>query len=246
MHSGLTVKPSRLFCSHMCGRTSLAAQVGTLTNRFGASPADDVTIRPRYNIAPREELVAITNDAPQTMDQLEWGLLPHWAEDPDDGPRPINARSETAAEKPMFRDAFEKRRCLLLADGFYEWKGNRGSKQPYRIERPDREPYAYAGLWDTWEQNGETIGTCTILTTEANDVVADIHDRMPVILQRGDERSWLNGAGVDDIRSMCQPYPGDLRAYPVSKQVNNPQNDSPHLLEELDIGEQSGLEDFGS
>ncbi len=180
------------------------------------------------------------------MGHLEWGLLPHWAEDPDDVPRPINARSETSVEKPMFRDAFEKRRCLLLADGFYEWKGRRGSKQPYRIERPDREPYAYAGLWDTWQQKGEAVGTCTILTTEANDVVADIHDRMPVILEPGEEKNWLNGAGVDELQTLCKPYPGDLRAYPVSKRVNNPQNDSADLLEEIDIGEQSGLSDFGS
>jgi putative SOS response-associated peptidase YedK len=231
----------------MCGRTSRAADVGTLRTRFSATPAAGVTIRPRYNIAPRDDLVAITNEAPEVMDHLEWGLLPHWADDPDDIPRPINARSETVAEKPMFRDAFEQRRCLVLADGFYEWKGSRGSKQPYRIERPNREPFAFAGLWETWEQNGVTLGSCTILTTEANDLVADVHDRMPVILEPQAERTWLNGAGADELQSLCKPYPSDgLRAYPVSKRVNNPENDSPDLLEKIDIGEQSGLEEFGS
>lgn len=231
----------------MCGRTSLAAKVGPLSNRFNATPADGVSIKPRYNIAPRDDLVAITNDEPTEMDNLQWGLLPHWANDPEDVPRPINARSETVSEKPMFRDALEKRRCLILADGFYEWKGTRGGKQPYRIEQPGREPYAYAGLWDTWEHNGDSVRTCTILTTKANTVVADIHNRMPVILNPEDENTWLSGGDVEVIQSLCKPYPADdLRAYPVSKRVNNPENDTPDLFEEIDIGEQSGLDEFGS
>jgi len=202
----------------------------------------------RYNIAPGEDLVAVQNDAPEEFDILEWGLVPHWADDHDDVPNPINARSETAAEKPMFREAFEERRCLIPTDGFYEWAGSRGSTQPYRIERVDREPYAYAGLWDTWTaSNGDVRGTCTILTTDANDVVGEIHDRMPVMLDPDEESTWLNGAGVDELQALCDPYPAEeLHAYPVSKRVNNPQNDSADLLEEIDIGEQSGLDEFGS
>lgn len=230
----------------MCGRTSLAIDLAVLSKRFDARPAEGVTVRPRYNIAPGEELLAVQNDAPEEFDLLEWGFLPEWADDPEDAPRPINARSETVAEKPMFREAFELRRCLLPADGFYEWHGRRGSKQPYRIERPDRSPFAYAGLWETWTPaEGDPRVTCTILTTDANDVVAPIHDRMPVILEESDEETWLSAASTDELQSVLRPYPSEeLRAYPVSKRVNDPGNDSADLLEEIDGDEQSGLGDF--
>lgn len=231
----------------MCGRTSLAVAMGVLMERFDAEPADGVSIQPRYNLAPRDDLVVIQNDAPKEMDLLQWGFLPQWADSPDATPRPINARSETAAEKPMFRDAFENRRCLILADGFYEWKGQRGSKQPYRIERTDQEPYAYAGLWETWSQSDETLATCTILTCDANEVVGQVHDRMPVMLTQEAEREWLNGADVEELNELLKPYPDDeLRAYPISKRINNPNNDSAELIEEIDIGEQSGLGEFGA
>lgn len=232
----------------MCGRTSLAVDPGVLSRRFDAKPATGVEIPQRYNIAPGDDLAAIQNDAPEEIDMLEWGFIPAWADDPADVPTPINARSETAAEKPMFREAFKRRRCLVPADGFYEWAGQRGSKQPYRIERVDREPYAYAGLWETWTplSDGEPRVTCTILTTDANEVVAEVHDRMPVMLEPHEEVTWLNGGSVEDLQAVCDPYPAEeLRAYPVSKRVNNPQNDSPDLLEEIDIGEQSGLDEFG-
>ncbi len=232
----------------MCGRTSLAVDIGWLANRFGALPGDGVEIPQRYNIAPGEDLVVVQNDAPEEIDMIEWGFIPQWADDPDDVPTPINARSETVAEKSMFREAFEQRRCLILADGFYEWAGRRGSKQPYRVERVDREPYAYAGLWESWiPPSGDARVTCTILTTEANEVVGEIHDRMPVILETADESVWLNGGSVDELQNVCDPYPSeDMRAYPVSKRVNNPENDSPDLLEDIDIGQQSGLDEFGS
>ncbi len=232
----------------MCGRTSLAVDVGRLSNRFGALPGDGVDIPERYNIAPGDDLAAIQNDAPEEIDLIEWGFIPEWADDPSDVPIPINARSETVAEKPMFEEAFQQRRCCILADGFYEWGGQRGSKQPYRIERVDRDPYAYAGLWETWiPSEGDARVTCTILTTEANDVVGEIHDRMPVMLEPDQEATWLNGADVDELQAVCDPYPDEeLRAHPVSKRVNNPENDSPELLEEIDIGEQSGLDEFGS
>ena len=237
----LRPKPSR-----MCGRTSLAVDSDVLMGRFHARPAEGVTIRPRYNVAPREDLLAVRNDAPEEFDLLEWGLLPHWADDLDDGPRPINARSETVAEKPTFRDAFESRRCLIPADGFYEWTGTRGSKRPYRVERTDRAPYAYAGLWETWKpEDGEPRVTCTVLTTEANEVVAPVHDRMPVILEERHEETWLAGGSADDLLSVLKPYPADdLHAYPVSRRANDPKNDSVDLLEPVDVGEQSGLGDF--
>ncbi|QLG28173.1 SOS response-associated peptidase [Halorarum halophilum] len=230
----------------MCGRTSLAIDLTVLTERFDAHPAAGVTIRPRYNIAPRDDLLAIQNDAPAEFDLLEWGFIPQWADDPEEGPQPINARSETVTEKPMFREAFESRRCLIPADGFYEWTGTRGSKQPYRIERPDRSPFAYAGLWETWTPaEGEPRVTCTILTTDANEVVAPIHDRMPVILEEQHEETWLTGGSPDKLQSVLTPYPSEeLHAYPVSTRVNSPRNDSADLLEALDIGDQSGLGDF--
>lgn len=200
----------------------------------------------RYNISPGQDLVAVQNDAPEEFDMLEWGFIPEWADDPDDVPTPINARSETAAEKPMFREAFAERRCLLPADGFYEWKGSRGSKQPYRIERVDREPYAYAGLWETWTAStGDVRVTCTILTTEANEVVGEIHDRMPVMLEPDEEETWLDADDEDELESVLDPYEGDdLRTYTISRAVNSPDNDTPEIIEPVDTGEQSGLDEF--
>lgn len=230
----------------MCGRTSLAVAAAALEERFDARVADGVTVEPRYNIAPRDDLLAVRNDDSETISTLNWGFLPHWANSPDDGPRPINARSETAAEKPLFREAFRERRCLLLADGFYEWQGSRGHKQPYRIERVDREPFAFAGLWDRWTgPDGADRFSCTVLTTDANDAVASVHDRMPVMLEPGEEAAWLGGADLDAWQSLLDAYPDDLlRVYPVSTRVNSPRHDGPDLLEEIDIGTQSGLGDF--
>lgn len=136
-----------------------------IKRRFDAEFNNDW--QPRYNIAPQQELAVIQNEAPEEIDQLEWGLIPDWVDDVDDWPKPINARAETVAEKPAFRSAFEKRRCLVLADGFYEWKGERGQKQPYRIERTDDEPFAFAGLWERWGSIGDVRETVTINTTEA-------------------------------------------------------------------------------
>ncbi|WP_158058241.1 SOS response-associated peptidase [Halorussus halophilus] len=236
----------------MCGRTSLFVPQSVLEERFDATATKPIT--PRYNIAPGDRLATIQNDATDEIDQLEWGLVPSWVDDPDDSPRPINARAETVAEKPMFRDAFEKRRCLVLADGFYEWQGQRGSKQPYRITRRDDQPFAFAGLWETWDggddhPNGENghRETVTIITTDANETVADVHDRMPVILDREDEQMWLSATDEKQLQGVLDPYPADeLRAYPVSKRVNNPANDSADVIEEIDVGEQVGFDEFGS
>ena len=247
-----------------------------LRSRFGADPtrvAEDYV--PRYNIAPSQGLLVVTNEEPETMDVYDWGLVPEWADDPDDVPTPINARSETASEKPMFRDAFQHRRCLVLADGFYEWQGARGSKQPYRICRRDREPFAFAGLWSHWQphEDAATDGgnttdrgrttrrqdddvaadggtadrwTTTILTTAANDVVEPIHDRMPVILEPDEEDAWLTGT-PEEATDVLDPHPPDtLEAYPVSKRVNDPSNDDESILEEVDVGTQSGLDEFGT
>ncbi|GAB7093209.1 SOS response-associated peptidase [Halolamina litorea] len=226
----------------MCGRTSLAVDAATLADRFGVSVE---AFEPRYNIAPGSELLAIRDDRPDRAAELTWGFVPPWADDPDEGPRPINARSESVAENRLFEDAFGSRRCLILADGFYEWAGPEGRKQPYRIERIDGEPYAYAGLWSPWAGDDAERWTCTILTTEANATVGEVHDRMPVMLEASEESTWLNGAGPGDWRSVFDPYPDDeLRAFPVSTRVNDPTNDDPCVAEE--VGSQSGLGEFGA
>jgi putative SOS response-associated peptidase YedK len=227
----------------MCGRTALATDPTVLAERFGVTIREEYT--PRYNIAPGDGLLAVRNDQPTCTEELTWGFLPEWAEDSGQGPTPINARCEGIDESNLFADAFASRRCLLLADGFYEWAGPAGRKQPYRIERVDGAPYAYAGLWSRWTGDGAERWTCTILTTEANGTVGEIHDRMPVMLEPGAEPTWLDGADSDAWRSVFDPYPDDLlRAYPVSSRVNDSTNDGPGVTEE--VGSQSGLEDFGA
>lgn len=224
----------------MCGRTSLAVAPERLADRFGVD--EPSAAEPRYNIAPGAELLTVRNTAPEETSLLTWGLVPNWADDPEDAPAPINARSETLAETRTFTDAYRNRRCLVLADGFYEW-GGPGGNQPYRIERVDGEPYAYAGLWERWTGDAEERWSCTILTTEANETLAPVHDRMPVMLRPGEEATWLHGDGPEAWNSVLDPYPDDeLRAYPVSTRVNDPANDGPELLERAP--EQSGLDRF--
>jgi len=226
----------------MCGRTSLFVPQSVLEERFNASAIQPIT--PRYNIAPGDDLAAIQNDAPEEIDLLQWGLIPHWVDDPDDWPKPINARAETVADKPAFSEAFDKRRCLVLADGFYEWGGERGHKQPFRVTRSDDEPFAMAGLWETWE-NGEARETVTVITTDSNETIAPIHDRMPVILEPDEESTWLEADDEDALGALLDPFPDDYtKTYPISTAVNNPSNDSPEVIEPVDRPEQSGLGEF--
>lgn len=232
----------------MCGRTSLAVPFNDLRNRFNIETATDAaeSYPPQYNVDPSDGLVTITDDNPSKADVFEWGFVPAWADEEYGGPTPINARVETVEDSNMFHDAFQNRRCLLIADGFYEWKDSRGSKQPYRIRRRDEKPFAFAGLWSQRETGGADRYTATILTTEPNDVVEPVHDRMPVLLERDEEEQWLEG-DIEDARTVLDPYPADpLEAFPVSKAVNNPGNESPDLFEPIDIGDQSDLDDFAS
>jgi putative SOS response-associated peptidase YedK len=227
----------------MCGRYTLATPVTTLVERFGATPRQP--FGPRYNCAPGQALPVVTGDDPDRIYLFEWGLVPPWADDRSTAF--INARAETVREKPSFRAAFEHRRCLVLTDGFYEWRApeGRGPKQPYRIARVDDEPFAMAGLWERWTDNGDVLETCTILTTGANETVRPIHDRMPVVFDPDSERGWLSADDPADLRALLRPYGGDdLRAYPISRAVNDPSNDRPGVIDPL--GEtQSGLGDFG-
>ncbi|AEH36679.1 SOS response-associated peptidase [Halopiger xanaduensis] len=238
----------------MCGRYTLTLERDAFEDRFGATVDDSVgEFEPRYNAAPGQELPVITDDAPETVRQLEWGLVPSWADDDCGGM--INARAETVDEKPSFRDAYERRRCLVPADGFYEWVETERGKQPYRVALEDDRPFAMAGLWERWEPDDETtqagldafggglededdddtaLETFTVLTAEPNDLVADLHHRMAVILEPDREREWLT---ADDPKAegLLEPYPADeMRAYPVSTAVNDPSNDDPSLLEPLE------------
>ncbi len=228
----------------MCGRNGLFLEQSELEARFDAELVADGGYTPRYNIAPGSGLEVITNDAPGEIDRLHWGLIPFWADEPTDGM--INARSETADEKRVFTKAWESRPCLVLSSGFYEWRApNGGEKQPYRIHRENDPAFAMAGLWDVWEGDEETVSSVTILTTEPNELMEPIHDRMPVVLPRDAESEWLS-AGPETRKDLCGPYPADdLDAYEISTRVNDPGNDDPEVIEPLEH-EQSGLGEFTS
>ncbi len=195
---------------------------------------------PRYNIAPTQEVLAIGR-RPDALDLqarlLRWGLIPMWAEGPAVGSRMINARAETVATKPGFRRAFKERRCLLLADGFYEWQRKDHRKQPFCIRLQDGRPFAFTGLWERWvPQDGQPIGSCRIITTVSNGLIQPLHVRMPVILPPADYEVWLSPAtqDVDRLHPLPRPYPAEeMIAYPVSTRVNNPANDIPDCIEPL-------------
>jgi putative SOS response-associated peptidase YedK len=222
----------------MCGRTSLFHPQPEVEERFDAQFAFDY--EPRYNVAPGSDMAAVPITAPDTLDAFRWGLVPHWADTPDDGPRPINARIETLAEKPAFRDPFRERRCLVPSSGYYEWQGDRGRSRPYRIHPADDEPFAFAGVWDRWESNGESIRSIAIVTCEARPPVDDVHDRMPVILDRGAEADWL-AADLEVAREALEPTTDGLELYAVNEAVNDPANDSAVVIEP---DRQEGLEAF--
>ena len=220
----------------MCGRYAITTDAQSIIDYFRIEHVlfNPDEFRPRYNIAPSQPVPAVRQGGKgRELTLLRWGLIPFWAKDPKIGYRMINARAETAAEKPAYRAAFRHRRCLLPATGFYEWKGERGHKQPYHIAPPDGGLFAFAGLWEHWEGEGGAVESCTILVTEANDEVRPIHDRMPVILGPDRCDDWLDtgNGNVDQLRSMLRPYGGALMTYPVSKLVNKPENDDPRCIE---------------
>lgn len=210
----------------MCGRFALYASRERLMQRFGLAAVPEHA--PRYNITPRSAIAAVRD---RECVLLRWGLVPFWARDPDTGHRMINARAETVAEKPAFRHAFAKQRCLIPANGFYEWRRTAGVKTPYYIYPADDDLFAFAGLWERWHGKdghaGETIESCTILTVEANALCARIHDRMPVIVAPEHWRRWLEHPDA----TLLAPYPPErMRAHPVSRRVNDPTNDDAGLL----------------
>lgn len=232
----------------MCGRFTLTTPDQDLMVQFNLPEIPD--IQPRYNIAPTQSVpaVRIAAGGDRELALLRWGLIPFWAPDATVSARMINARSETAAVKPAFRAAFRQRRCLVLADGFYEWQKVDGGKQPYLIRLRTGDAFAFAGLWERWRgPEGVTIESCTLLTTTPNDLILPLHNRMPVILDPRDYGLWLDPASQtpEPLAGLLRPYPSDLMtAYPVSRAVNNPKAEGPHLAEALPHGESRTLPGF--
>ena len=228
----------------MCGRFTLASDSDAMNQLFFEFTIP-VNLSPRYNIAPTQDVAVIANTPSDTEEPSEnrqveffhWGLIPSWAKDPKIGNRMINARSETLAEKPSFRSAYKRRRCLILADGYYEWKQIPGDrrKQPIYIRLESRKPFALAGLWETWQPEGadEPLRSCTIITCPPNALLAKIHHRMPVILAQDAYSEWLarEPKSADVLQPLLVPYTDeDIEAYPVSRFVNRPTNDSPKCI----------------
>jgi putative SOS response-associated peptidase YedK len=214
----------------MCGRFTLTVEAADLQEEFGLSSVPN-DWQSRYNIAPSQPVLAITDGHERAAEWLRWGLIPTWAKDPSIANRLINARSETLAEKPSFRSALARRRCLILADGFFEWQhqaDKRVLSQPYHFRRSDGRPFAFAGLWEIWRKpEGGEVRSCTIITCAANEMVAPVHDRMPVILSGDKAWAWLETRPLPELRSLLAPYPAQwMVANPVSRAVNDPSQDS--------------------
>ncbi|WP_414579072.1 SOS response-associated peptidase [Anabaena sp. CCY 9402-a] len=226
----------------MCGRFTLTQTAEALAEIFHVQSVQNLAAQ--YNIAPTQMVVTVLHNHEvnqRELQQLRWGLIPSWAKDSSIGSKLINARSETVAEKPSFRSAFKHRRCLVVADGFYEWQKQQGTKQPFYFRLRDEQPFGFAGLWEKWCSPGqEEIISCTILTTAANELLQPIHDRMPVILDPKDYDLWLDPEvqTPQPLQSLLSPYPAvAMTAYPVSKLVNSPKHNSPECI--IPVNEQN-------
>lgn len=221
----------------MCGRFVRYSNPEVYARQFDLDAICEATAR--YNVAPTQPVLAIraSEQGKRELVALRWGLVPAWSKGPDNRYSMINARAETVSTKPAYRNAFKHRRCLIPSEGFYEWKAQKGGKQPFLICRKDKEPFAMAGLWERWHgEEGQALESCTIIVTDANDLVRDIHDRMPVILAAANFATWLDPAtkDTDGLLRMLEPTdPGPWSMHPVSRQVNSPRNDGPDLLQPI-------------
>lgn len=218
----------------MCGRFTLTTDADTLHETFELASVPQ-NLAPRYNIAPTQPVAVVVQvDGERQLDAFHWGLIPFWAKEKKIGNRMINARGETVAEKTSFKRPFKTQRCLVLADGFYEWRKSDDGKIPTYIHLDNHQPFAFAGLWDRWQApDGEEILSCTIITTEPNDVMAPIHNRMPVILPDDALDLWLdpNQQSPEILQPLLTAYdPAKMHTYPVSKMVNSPANDHPDCI----------------
>lgn len=225
----------------MCGRYAFYSPAEAVRRTFALDDLPE--LKPRYNIAPTQSVpvVRVGEDRRRTMAMLHWGLVPKWAREKAVGSRMINARAETVAEKPAYRDAFRKRRCLVAADGWYEWQSAPGGKNPWFIRLRERRPIGFAGLWERWTDpsNGSLLESCTIVTTDAASSIRKIHDRMPVVLPESEWDRWMDPAYSDAemLAKDLGPYdPKALEFWPVSRAVNAPRNEGPELIEEDDSG----------
>ena len=220
----------------MCGRFTLTADPSDLQEAFFWVDFSNIDITPRYNISPTQGVPVVTNNGENKLDIFTWGLVPFWAKDPSIGSRMINARSETLSEKPSFRNAYKRRRCLILADGFYEWQNEPDTKTkiPFYIQIENGKPFAFAGIWENWHsKDGSQVLSTAIITTEPNDFMRPIHKRMPVILPPEDYSTWLQPGEVNPelLDPLLRPYdPKKMMAYPVSRFVNNPRNEAPDCI----------------
>jgi putative SOS response-associated peptidase YedK len=220
----------------MCGRFTIAFVIG-LCERFKVKNCS-IQLMPRYNIAPSQDVPVVTRaqncGSENEIRMMMWGLVPSWSKDPAHSPKPINARGDTLDQKPMFRDLLKSQRCLVPATGFYEWKKESRGKKPYYVRMKDNSIFSFAGLYDQYRaSDGQQVATFTIITTEPNEVVSPLHDRMPAILKREDEEIWLQSCILyrDQVVEILQPYPASqMIAYPVSKAVNTPDNDRAELI----------------
>lgn len=219
----------------MCGRFTLYVDSKKLKTVFHLSN-NIFDHMPRYNIAPGQNIPVITQDADgRVISNMKWGLIPHWYKDAEIGNRLINARAETIDDKPAYRMSFRHRRCLIPADGFYEWMKING-KQPMYISMPDKSVFAFAAIWAQWASpDGDLINSCSIITTDANEFIRNIHERMPAIFDKEQQyQSWLEQNDTFVLKKLLQPYAGDLDAYPVSTAVNTSKRDSPRLIERVE------------
>jgi len=221
----------------MCGRFALYADYKVILERFDIEQASfgEEEYEKSYNVAPSQQVAAVISDGSKNrLGKLRWGLIPPWAKEAKIGYKMINARAETAAEKPSYRNAFKKKRCLVVADSFYEWRKEENGKTPMLIKMKSGEPFAFAALWESWESpEGETVHSCSILTTGPNKIMESIHDRMPVILSKEAEKIWLdpNVQDVELLKSLLKPFEdGEMEAYEVSDAVNSPKNNNPDLI----------------
>ena len=216
----------------MCGRFTLTADIKTIAEQFGVAPS--LQVSPRYNVAPTQEVVSILRNGSGHMEWLQWGLIPSWAKDESIGSKMINARAETLAEKPSFKRLLRSKRCLVVADGFYEWKKTQGGKTPMYITLKDGSLFAFAGLWDMWHSSdGRDLRTCTIVTTQPNALVATIHDRMPAILSAEARDLWLDSSLSDEqaLLHLLASYPAEeMTARAVSRLVNNSRSEGAELI----------------
>ena len=214
----------------MCGRFQLSVKGRHIKVRFNVEVFDEF-YKPNYNAAPSQELPIITNTEPGKLSYFKWGLIPFWAKDPKIGFKMINARSETISEKPAFKSAFKKRRCLIPANGFYEWRRDE-NKTPFRIFLKSEDLFSMAGIWETWKDGeGKQVHTFSILTTAPNRLMKTIHDRMPVILPKENEQDWLNEQNEKSLKALLKPFDEDkMEAYTISKKVNSPRNNDAELI----------------